>query len=226
MKRALIGFLFVGVLPALAVAQADSASVADSTTIKDPTSKKWEIRLGGFMVNGQRNAALNSAVSQATGNVKGVEVLLRGTGAGVQVRSSESAFGQPPDVINADVSLILGPPAFSVFVGGAKRATTSSLGTNVFTYARVGLQMTFAIGGTGLRGQFGGWGFVPVPDDKDRLNLSGEGEASILYATPKIPLFFQLGYRNEVFRSKTPSAATPEEVRGLRLGAGIQFGGK
>jgi hypothetical protein len=220
MNKVLIATLLIA-LPAMASAQA-----AADTSIKAPSAKKWEIRLGGFMVNGERNAAFNNNVSTTTGSLKGVEALLRAPGIGIQVRSSESAFGSPPDVVNADVSLILGPPVFSVFVGGGKRAIYSTLGTNAFTFARAGLQMTFGIGGTGLRGQFGGWAYVPGPEDKDRMEMGGEGEASILYSPPRVPLYLQIGYRTEVFKSKTPSTATPEEVRGLRLGAGIQFGGK
>lgn len=222
MNHSLIAAACLAALPGLAAAQTPVATQASDM----PGAKKWEIRLGGFMVSGERNAAFNNSVSTATGSVKGVEALLRGSAAGIQVRSSESAFGNPPDVINADASIILGPPAFSVFLGAGKRAITSTLGTNVFTFARVGLQMTFAIGGTGLRAQLGGWGYAPGPDDKERMDMGGEGEASILYSPPRVPVFFQVGYRNEVFKSKTSSSATPEEVRGLRVGAGIQFGGK
>jgi hypothetical protein len=217
-------------LPGLATAQARQQGAAASTdsakSDKMPSAKKWEIRLGGFMVNGERDAAFNNTVTTTTGSLKGVEVLMRAPGIGVQFRSSESAFGNPPDVVNADASLILGPPVFSVFLGAGKRALTSTLGTNVFTYARAGLQMTFNIGGTGLRAQFGGWGLAAAADDKERMDPGAEGEASILYSPPRIPLFVQLGYRNEIFKSKSPSSSTPEEIRGLRLGAGIQFGGK
>ena len=209
-------------LPGIAFAQADTTSKRPS----EPGAKKWEIRLGGFMINGQRDAALNNNVTTSTGSLKGVEILMRAAGIGIQARSSESAFGNPPDVINADASVIFGPPVFSVFVGGGKRAVTSTLGTSVFTYARVGLQMTFNVGGTGLRGQFGGWALAAGPDDKERMDPSAEGEASILYSPPRVPIFLQLGYRNEIFKAKTPSSTMPEEVRGLRLGAGIQFGGK
>lgn len=222
MKKLLFAAACLAALPMIANAQ---TTAADSSAAP-PGAKKWEVRLGGFMISGERNAGFNNTVRTSTGSVKGVEALLRASGAGIQVRSSESAFGSPPDVINADASLLLGPPSFTIFVGGAKRALTSTLGTQLYTFARVGLQMTFTVGGTGLRGQVGGWGYAPVPEDKDRMDIGGEGEASILYSPQRLPLFVQLGYRNEVFKSKTATTATPEEVRGLRLGAGIQFGGK
>jgi hypothetical protein len=222
MNRHLLAALLA--FPALAAAQ---TTVPDSTTpAGPPKAKRWEIRMGGFTVSGERNSSFNNNYKTTTGSVKGVEVLLRGSGAGIQVRSSESAFGNPPDVVSADASVLLGVPAFTIFVGGAKRALTSSLGTQVYTFGRVGLQMTYTIGSTGLRGQFGGWGYIPGPDDKDRMDISGEGEASILYSPQRLPLFVQLGYRNEFFKAKTTTTAAPEEIRGLRLGGGIQFGGK
>lgn len=229
-KTRMIAATLLAALPAFASAQARAGAPVTVDTAKAspkmPGAKKWEIRLGGFMINGERDAAFNNTVTTSTGSVKGVEVLMRAPGIGVQFRSSESAFGDPPDVVNADGSLILGPPQFSVFLGAGKRALTSSLGTGVFTYARVGLQMTFNIGGTGLRAQFGGWGLAAAADDKERMDPGAEGEASILYSPPRVPIFVQLGYRNEIFKSKSPSSSTPEEIRGLRLGAGLQFGGK
>lgn len=209
-------------------AQAPQAASADSSpTFTAPSAKKWEVRLGGFMVSGERNSVFNNNARTGTGSVKGVDVLLRASGIGLQGRSSMGTFGtNQPEVVNADASIIIGPPSFSVFAGGAKRALSSTLGTSVYTFGRVGLQMTFVIGATGLRGQIGGWGYIPASEDAERMNIGGEGEASILWSPPKIPIFFQLGYRNEVFTAKSPSATAPEEVRGLRLGAGLQLGGK
>lgn len=228
MKTLLMVAACLGALPA-AVVSAQTTPPAPSDTASGSAmaaARKWEIRGGGFMISGERNSALSNNVSTATGSVKGVEVLMRGTGGGIYFRSSESAFASPPDVINADASIIIGPPGFSIFAGGSRRAITSATATNLFTFARVGLQMTFMVGATGLRGQVGGWGYVPIPDDKERMDIGGEGEASILYSPQRIPLFIQLGYRNEVFKAKTTTTNIPEQVRGLRLGAGIQFGGK
>jgi hypothetical protein len=228
MKKILIAAACLGALPLVAAAQAAPSTALDTGTTATgmAVARKWEIRGGGFMISGERSSALSNTVSTATGSVKGVEVLMRGTGGGIYFRSSESAFGSPPDVINADASVIIGPPGFSIFAGGSRRAITSGAATNLFTFARVGLQMTFMVGATGLRGQVGGWGYVPIPDDKERMDIGGEGEASILYSPPRVPLFIQLGYRNEVFKAKTATTNIPEQVRGLRVGAGIQFGGK
>jgi hypothetical protein len=192
-------------------------------------------------MNGERSYAFNNTVNSGSGSLKGVEVLLRGSGVGLSVRSQTGTFktalycdptgcssttGTQPDVTSADVSLLLGPRAFTVFLGGSKRALTDvDLGvTQVYTFARVGAQMSFIIGGSGLSAQIGGWGYVP--SEPEKMKLGGEGEGSIIYTPGKLPVFIQLGYRTEVFTSKTLTTQTPEEVRGLRLGGGIQFGGK
>ena len=220
-------------LPAFVAAQAAAATPTPATAVQpvksdsgpdDPSN--FTFRAGGFTVSGQRNYAFKNTAQTATGSVKGIDVLLRGSGAGISARSLSGTFAGQPDVISADVNLLLGPPAFTVFLGGSKRALSDpKLGTQVCTFARVGVQLSFLIGGSGLRAQVGGWGYVPAPNDTT-MKIGGEGEGSIIYTPSRVPIFFQLGYRNEVFTSKTRSTTTPEEVRGLRLGAGIQFGGK
>jgi hypothetical protein len=226
---------------ASAPAQQGTATSAPATTDKQPGPSSFLFRVGGFMQNGQRNYAFNSTVNGGTGSLKGVEVLLRGGGVGLSVRSQTGTFttstycdptgcnpssGTQPDVTSADASLLLGPRAFTVFLGASKRALTDvDLNvTQVYTFARVGAQMNFVIGGSGLSAQIGGWGYVPA--DQETMKIGGEGEGSIIYTPPKLPIYLQLGYRTEVFTSKTTTTQTPEEVRGLRLGGGIQFGGK
>jgi hypothetical protein len=225
-------------------ASATTAAPATTPPTADPVEMKAEgsgvtFRVGGFMVNGERNYAFNNTVGSATGSLKGVEVLLRGGGVGLSFRSLTGSFSTPnsscascsnggtqPDVTSADASVLIGPPAFTVFLGASKRALTdTSLGvTQVYTFGRVGAQMSFLIGGSGFSAQIGGWGYIP--QSADAMKIGGEGEGSIIYTMPKIPIFLQVGYRTEVFTSKTLTTQTPEEVRGLRLGGGIQFGGK
>jgi hypothetical protein len=210
MKKILIAAVIAGVLPSFAGAQ-------------DTLATGREIRLGGFIISGEHNSSFNNVVKTTTGNVKGVELLLRYRRFGIQIRSSSSAFGNPPDVINADIAALIGPPRITGFVGASKRAVTSTLGTNVYTFARLGAQTTINIGVTGLRAQIGGWLYLPADQ---AMRTSGEAETSILYSPASLPIFIQFGYRNEIFKAQSSSGATPEEVRGLRLGGGIQLGGK
>ena len=226
MRHFLITAACIAALPGLARAQAPVPvvqAVKSDSAPKGPSG--FMFRVGGFMVNAERNYAFNQNVKTGTGSLKGVDVLLRGGGAGISARSLSGTFGQL-DVISADVNLLLGPPVFTVSVGASKCALSSTLATQVYTFGRVGVQMSFLIGGTGLSAQVGGCGYVPSPDDTKRMKVGGEGEGSIIYTPPKFPIYLQLGYRTEVFTSQTLTTQTPEEVRGLRLGAGIQLGGK
>src|SRR5207253_5000031 len=141
-------------------------------------------------------------------------------------RSLDGTFDGQPDVISADVNLLLGPPVFTVSLGASKRALSTPLTTYVYTFGRVGVQTGFLIGGSGLSAQIGAWGYVPASTDTDRMKIGGEGEGSIIYTPAKIPIFFQFGYRAEVFTIKTATSQTTEEVRGLRIGAGVEFGGR
>src|SRR5207253_558454 len=129
-----------------------------------------------FIVNGERNYAFNNAVQSGTGSIKGIDLLLRGSGAGIAVRSLTGTFtttggAAQPDVISADASLLLGPPAFCVWLGGSRRALSSSLSTQVFTFGRVGAQMTFLIGGSGLSASVGAWGYIPIDST---MKIGGE----------------------------------------------------
>lgn len=218
----------IATLPGLSRAQTPTMGVKSDSAPSDPNG--FTFRVGGFTGSAERNYAFSNSVQAGTGSLKGIEVLLRGSGVGISARSLTGSFtntvggAAQPDVVGADVDLLLGPPAFTFSVGGAKRALSSSLATHVFTYGRVGLQMSFLIGGTGVRAQVGGWGYVPAADST--MKIGGEGEGSIIYTPQRFPIYFQLGYRTEVFTSKTKTTTTPEEVRGLRIGGGMQFGGK
>jgi hypothetical protein len=219
-------------LPTLLAAQVAQQGSPAPTSGDQPGPSKVIFRVGGFMINGQRNYSFNNAVQQGTGSVKGVEGLLQGNGIGISFRSLSGSFtnttggAKQPDVISADGNVLLGTPTFNISIGASKRAlsSTTTNATRVFTFGRVGCQMSFLVGGSGLRAQIGAWGYVPASPDS--MKIGGEGEGSIIYTPPVIPFYLQLGYRTEVFTPKVGRLEAPEEVRGLRIGGGIQFGGK
>ncbi len=223
MRRLLITAACIAALPGLSRAQ------ASATEGSGPSG--FTFRVGGFSGTAERNYAFNQNVQAGTGSLKGVEVLLRSSFIGISARSQSGTFtntgggAQQPDVIGADGNLLLGPPAFTVSLGVAKRALSSTLATKVYTFARAGVQLSYLIGGTGLRAQVGAWGYAPPASDST-MKVGGEGEGSLIYTPARLPIYLQLGYRTEVFTSKTKTTTTPEEVRGLRIGGGLQFGGK
>lgn len=217
-----------------AQAPAEAPATAPAAAPKPPKGpSRAEFRIGGFMVSGERNYNFaSSAITTATGSVRGVEVLLRGSGAGIYVRSLSGTFGNQPKVISADARVLLFPPVFTIFAGVGKRALSSALATKVYDVAMAGVSSTVNIGGTGLRThvsgavlvspQKGTTGAAAVKDPSKGI----DAEAAIFYRFPSVPLFLTLGYRTEVFNARTGSVVAPEEVRGLRVGGGIQFGGR
>ena len=195
---------------------------------------KAEFRIGGFMVQGERNSDFYNSVSSSPGSIKGVEVLLRSSGIGLYARSLSGEF-DGPIVISADARVLLFPPVFTIFAGVGKRGI-SGVKDKVFDFVIGGVSSTVNIGGSGLRTHISAG--MMIGKDKQASSANApkgtgiEAEAAIFYRVPRVPLFFTVGYRTETFTSKTPTVGpppgtieAPEEVRGLRFGAGIQFGG-
>lgn len=183
----------------------------------------FEFRIGGYLLNAERNSSFNNVPKTGTGNVQGVDFLLRGGGVGISGKSIAGTFAGQPDVVSGDVNLLLGVPEFSVMAGYGRRALSSTLGTQPFSFYRAGVLMSFAIGGSGIRATLSGAGYVP--QDASTMKIGGEGEGTVIYSPPSLPFFAQFGYRTEVFNTKSGTLTTPEEVRGIRVGVGIQFGG-
>ena len=185
------------------------------------------------MISGERSYDFSNTVQTATGQIRGVEMLLRGSGAGIYVRSLSGTFGAG-QVISADARILLFPPVFTVFVGAGKRvAGQLQLNPTVFYVGMAGISSTVNIGGTGLR-TFVSGAVLIAPNKSvsgssaaavDNMGTGLEGEAAVLYRIPRVPIFVQIGYRTEVFMWKVGTMEYPEEVRGIRVGGGIQFGG-
>ena len=237
----------------LIVAALGAASIAGAQTPPTPTSAAsgapqaagpakpkaggGEIRIGGFMVSGDRSVEFGNSVSNETGSIQGIDVVMRTRVIGLQVKSLTGDFGTLNHVTSADVRLLLFPPAFTVMAGGGRRALWGSLNEDsptLFTVGMVGLSSTVAIGGSGLRTNLSVAMYMPGPaasagstsQKTAEMDKGMEGEASLLYKFPKLPLFVQAGYRTEVFTQKNSTGLTPEEVRGVKVGAGLLLGGR
>jgi len=214
--------------PAAAPATAPSAPAGPN---------RAEFRVGGFMLSGERSYDyIGPKPAPATGSTRGIDVLLRASGIGVSVRSMSGTYGDGKlKIVSADARLLLFPPVFTIFGGYGKRALCGvSCRTN--TIIMGGVSSTVSIGGSGLRTFISG-AMLIAPELKSvagtttGASAAGSGieaEAAILYRFPGAPLFVSLGYRTETFNIKATTSApqAPEEVRGLRFGGGIQFGGR
>lgn len=220
-------FLIVLALGAAPAAMAQPAAEARAPAA--PGGSSIELRIGGMFISGDRSYEFFNTVQNEVGSIKGVDFLFRGKAAGVSFRSMSGTFGTQPNVASADARLLLFPPVFTIVVGGGRRALWSDLNADAPTQYDVGIlgvSSTVRIGGTGLRTNINAAVYAPAGESKDRLKGGMEGEASLLYAIPRMPLYLQVGYRTEVFTAKRPDFEVPEEVRGIRLGGGLQFGGR
>ena len=192
-------------------------------------SSSGELRVSGFMINGDRSFEFANVVDTAKGSIKGIDVLLRSKAIGIGFRSLSGTYGKQPHVTSADARVYLFPPVFSVMVGAGRRALWSDLNAtspSQFDIGIVGVSSTVAIGGSGLRTNVAGAYYLPGGQSKDKVKSGMEGEASVLYRFPVVPLFVQVGYRTELFTAKAGTRETPEEVRGIRIGGGLQLGGR
>lgn len=194
-----------------------------------------ELRVGGFMINSERSMEFNNALTTKTAQIKGIDVLLRAKYIGLQIKSLSGLYEGQPNVTSADARILLFPRAFSIMVGAGRRALWSELNATSptqFNLGMAGVSMTHTIGGTGLRTNLTAAMYIPAgaaggsPTAGAELEKGMEGEASLLYTTPKLPFFVQVGYRTEVFTAKSGTRTTPEEVRGLKVGGGLQIGGR
>jgi len=221
-------------LIALAVGAAVTARAQVPTGPIAPASPKaassrGELRVSGFMISGDHSFDFANSVSTETGSIKGVDVLLRSKAIGISFRSLSGTFGTQPHLASADARIYLFPPVFSIMVGAGRRALWSDLNPDTptqFDIGIAGVSSTMAIGGSGLRTNISGAFYAPAGQSKDKVKSGLEGEASILYRLPVVPLFVQVGYRTEIFTAKAGTRETPEEVRGVRVGGGLQLGGR
>lgn len=224
MRRA---FIVLALGATAASAQAPVGPVAPANA--KPKVSSTELRVGGIMISGDRSYEFLNSVESTTGSIKGIDFLFRGKAAGISFRSMTGTFGDQPSVASADARLLLFPQVFTIMVGAGRRALWSDLNAESptqFDLGIAGLSSTVRIGGTGLRTNIAAAVFLPAGQSKDRIKGGMEGEASVLYAPPRVPIYLQLGYRTEVFTAKSATFEVPEEVRGIRVGAGLQLGGR
>lgn len=236
------------VLSALLVASVAGAQVPVGTAATPaqpaaspsaPKSGGGELRVGGFLISGDRSYEFSGVVRNDIGTMQGVDVVLRGRGIGLQFKSITGTFENQPHVTSADARVLLFPPVFSIMVGAGRRALWSDLNADsptMFDIAMAGISSTASIGGSGLRTNFQAVVYAPVKQPSNgsstasasasTLDKGMEGEASVMWRIPKMPFFVQAGYRTEVFTAKSGTRKTPEEVRGVKLGGGMVIGGR
>jgi hypothetical protein len=226
----------------VAGAQTPATPVPATQPSAAPTAAKsggGELRVGGFMISGDRSYEFaGNPVNNNTGTMQGIDVVLRATAIGLQFKSITGTFEGQPNVTSADARLLLFPPVFSIMVGAGRRALWSDLNADsptLYDLIVLGVSSTAVIGGSGLRTNFqaavlGGKktaaGGTAASSADEPPSRGFEGEASIMWRIPKLPFYIQAGYRTEIFTANSGTRETPEEVRGMKIGGGVLFGGR
>ena len=234
--RSLALVLLLGASSAIAQVPTGAPNAPVAPVVK--AGGKGELRVSGFMINSERSLEFNDAITTKTAPMKGIDVLLRTKAIGLQFKSLTSEYEGQPNITSADARVLLFPPVFSVMVGAGRRALWSDLNATSptqFDIGIAGVSSTVTIGGTGLRTNISAAMYIPAGKKANAGPATGsasevdkgmEGEASLLYRLPKVPLFLQVGYRTEVFTSKSGARTSPEEVRGVKIGGGLVLGGR
>jgi hypothetical protein len=224
-----IYLLFATTLTATAAVTAHAQ--ADSTSY----TRRPEIRFGVISDGITRAMAFGDSPSfKRSSRITGVEFLARSIGSGgVQLRYAKGELdGASTDdsagpLEYVDGRFLIGPRKFALAVGYLGRTQNVSSEKRRFDMARGGAQMTYQFEGAGIGFNLAGSYLRTVKKEKvDSLEAEGfEGETSVLYAIPRLPVYVQLGYRRELFRLfKDDATLRREEVSGVMLSLGVQYG--
>jgi hypothetical protein len=204
---------------------------SDSTGYK----KRPEVRFGALAMRLARAvAAPGSPVTTADANLAGVEFVAKDDdGAGVHLRYAAAEIAGPATSVSAgkleyvDGKLIIGSKAFAVTAGYRLRTFRYPQVDRRMHFAHAGAQAGYRFHGAGIELNVAGSYFRSVKKDAvDSLQVSGwEGESSIMYTVPRLPLYVGLGYRRELFDLRRDTAfPRREELGGLLLTVGVQAG--
>lgn len=220
---------------ALGLSAAATTMHAQASTDSTGYSRKPEIRFGGLAMRLARAvAAPSDPVSTVDANLTGVEFVAKDNGgAGIQLRYASAEIAGPATSIASgkleyvDGKLIIGSKAFALTTGYRLRTFRYPVSDRRMHFAHAGAQAGYRFHGAGLELNAGASYFRSLKKDKvDSLQVTGlEGETSVMYTVPRLPLYVGLGYRREVFDLKRGGVfPRREELGGLLLTVGVQSG--
>jgi hypothetical protein len=209
----------------IAHAQADSTSY----------TRRPEIRFGVVTDGVTRAMSLGESPSfKRSTRLNGVEFLARSVNSGgVQLKYMKGELdGALTDdsagpLEYVDGRFLIGGRKFAAALGYLGRTQNLNEEKRRFDMGRGGVQMTYQFEGAGIGFNFAGSYLRTVKKTKaDSLEAEGfEGETSVLYSVPRLPVYVQLGYRRELFRLfKDDATLRREEVSGVLLSLGVQYG--
>lgn len=189
-----------------------------------------ELRIAAFSLMANRTVVSGSAAATSSASMTGAELVLRSLqGGGLLVRYASGNAGSGATA--GKVSLLdgrveIGSRTFVLELGYMLR-NENVAGTSTQTgYARGGFRSELHFGSSGVVAGFAASYFRDPTQEKSGIQGSGiDGEASLVYVLPKLPIYVQLGFRREAWTFTQPvGASIPEEWSTVFLGAGFQIG--
>lgn len=216
-----------------AFGQSAGATAPPAVVLADIVSSSRELRLAAFTVSGKRSVTLSATdVASATPSLKSVELVWRGTDAGIRLRyETASTSGQLPAgaaITYLDGRVNFGGKHFNLEVGYMLRQEKLAAVDTSTGLISGGFRGDYRVGAAA--GIIVGWAATylrqPTPPSGASWAEGVEGEISVLYAPPRYPVYVQLGYRREVMRVTGGSSPTRqfEELSLMFIGIGFQLG--
>lgn len=188
-------------------------------------------RLAGILMSTTRGAVQGAGPYQeATGSLRGADVLLRFGGIGVRGRllSGDLGSGDPGligDFMSREVALIVGPRAIALEGGLGERTATVGDSVPEFGTLRFGLRSEWGLARGAVRISFSGG--VLLRGTISNINLAEragkDAEVSVLVQpSHRVPLFVQVGYRYETLDEPSVLNGWVEEVEGVLFMVGLR----
>jgi hypothetical protein len=212
-------------------AVAGAPASADSSS-GGPRESPVELRLTAFTMPSRRTVSTSGTMfDSASPSITGFEFVIREMDGGglrlaygtASVSGSGAAGGK---LTTLDGRFLIGSRIFNVELGYVLRTTTIAGKDSTLGIARAGVRSDMKLGSSGI---IVGWAasYLRQPvAGKDGTSFQGiEGETSVLYALPMVPIYVQLGFRRSALQyTKTASSNVPEELSTVFIGAGFHLG--
>ena len=186
-----------------------------------------DLRIGGITGGTRRDVSVNNEVTdRLDASVKGFEAYLgaKGGGVGLGGRILNGTYGTD-DFTQREARLFVGENWFRLEGAYGERSLVGTDSTVLFI--RAGARSIVQVGGTGVSISISGaktfqGDFSHSRSDGSRKPDGWEGESSVFYTAPKIPIYVQLGYRADYFKFQ----GRAEHMNGIVFGMGIWLGGR
>lgn len=208
------------------------SSAAPDSSSSGPRESPIELRLAAFTMPSRRTVSTSSTMfDNASPSIVGFEFVIREMdGGGLRIAygtSSGSGSGASGGKLTTlDGRFLVGSRIFNVELGYMLRTTTIAGKDSTLGVARAGVRSDMKLGSSGITvGWAASYLRQPVASKDGTLFQGIEGETSVLYAPPIVPIYVQLGFRRSALQhTRTTSPNVAEEISTVFFGVGFHLG--